>query len=81
MFYGTAKNNCQSARSIDYSEAFRILNTTCVELAFLELLYRYEQGKNVLKLAYLQKLLSLVNAELGLLNLKIRSCIRQKSCL
>lgn len=28
----------------NYSEIFRILNTTRVELAFIESLYRYEQG-------------------------------------
>ena len=28
----------------DYSEVFRILNTTCIELASLKSLYRYEQG-------------------------------------
>lgn len=34
-----------SQSETDYSEIFRILNTTCVELAFIESLYRYEQGK------------------------------------
>ena len=54
------------------SETFRMLNTTRVELTFLNSFYRYEQGENALKLAYLQKALSLVNSERELLDLKIR---------
>lgn len=35
----------------DYSEVFRILNTTRVELAFLKSLYRYEQGEKCPKIS------------------------------
>lgn len=56
----------------DYSEIYRILNTTRIELAFLKSLHQYEQGENVLKFVYLQKALSFVYSELELLNLKIR---------
>lgn len=34
-----------SQSETDYSEAFRMLNNTRVELAFLQSLYRHEQGK------------------------------------
>lgn len=34
-----------SQSEIDYSEVFRMLNTTRIELAFLKSLYRYEQGE------------------------------------
>lgn len=71
MFYGTAKNNCQSTPSIDYSEAFRILNTTCVELAFLKLLIDTSRRKYP-EIGLSPKGIIFVNAELELLNLTIR---------
>ena len=35
-----------------YSEIYRILNDTRIELVFLQTLYQYEQEKNALKFAY-----------------------------
>lgn len=56
----------------NYSETFRMLNITRIELVFIETFYRYEQGENALKLTYLQKVLALINSGRELLNLKIR---------
>ena len=39
----------------NYSETFRMLNTTRVELAFLKSLYRYEQGEKCLKISLYPK--------------------------
>lgn len=39
----------------DYSEVFRMLNITRVELVFIELLYRHEQEKKCLKICLFPK--------------------------
>ena len=39
-----------SQSELNYSEVFRMLNTTRVELAFLKSLYRYGQGKKCPKI-------------------------------
>lgn len=42
-FMEQLKMLCQSEQN--YTNTFRMLNTTRIELAFLKSLYRYEQGK------------------------------------
>lgn len=39
----------------NYSDTFRMLNTTRVELAFLQSLYRYEQGEKCPKISLSSK--------------------------
>lgn len=39
----------------DYSEVFRMLNITRVELVFIESLYRYEQGEKCPKICLSRK--------------------------
>ena len=59
------------SNSEDYTHIFRMLNLTRIEIAPLKGLYQDGQGKNTLKNLYIHKALSLIDAELELLNLKI----------
>lgn len=59
------------SNSEDYTHIFRMLNLTRIEIAPLKGLYQDGQGENALKNLYIHKALSLIDAELELLNLKI----------
>ena len=59
------------SNSEDYTHVFRMLNLTRIEIAPLKGLYQDGQGENTLKNLYIHKALSLIDAELELLNLKI----------
>ncbi len=58
------------SHSEDYTHVFRMLNLTRIEIAPLKGLYQDGLGGNTLKNLYIHKALSLIGAELELLNLK-----------
>lgn len=59
------------SHSEDYTHVFRMLNLTRIEIAPLKGCIRMGWGGNTLKNLYIHKALSLIDAELELLNLKI----------
>lgn len=59
------------SNSEDYTHIFRMLNLTRIEIAPLKGCIRMGWGENTLKNLYIHKALSLIDAELELLNLKI----------
>ena len=59
------------SNSEDYTHIFRMLNLTRIEIAPLKGCIRMGWGGNTLKNLYIHKALSLIDAELELLNLKI----------
>ena len=59
------------SHSEDYTHVFRMLNLTRIEIAPLKGCIRMGWGGNTLKNLYIHKALSLIGAELELLNLKI----------
>ena len=59
------------SHSEDYTHVFRMLNLTRIEIAPLKGCIRMGWGENTLKNLYIHKALSLIDAELELLNLKI----------
>lgn len=58
------------SHSEDYTHVFRMLNLTRIEIAPLKGCIRMGWGENTLKNLYIHKALSLIGAELELLNLK-----------
>ena len=58
------------SHSEDYTHVFRMLNLTRIEIAPLKGCIKMGRGKNALKNLYIHKALSLIGAELELLNLK-----------
>ena len=58
------------SNSEDYTHIFRMLNLTRIEIAPLKGCIRMGWGENTLKNLYIHKALSLIGAELELLNLK-----------
>ena len=58
------------SHSEDYTHVFRMLNLTRIEIAPLKGCIRMGWGGNTLKNLYIHKALSLIGAELELLNLK-----------
>lgn len=54
----TEQVKTESQSEQNYTEIFRILNTTRIEFAFLKSLYRYEQGEKCSKISLSAKSIS-----------------------